>query len=142
MAFMVCLLWETSLHLERSLTPSWSLPAAAIFLDSVQVSVLLLPVVVVLLVCAVNDAAAAAAAAAAGSCQDAGVLQLPRTLLAWEDEQTDPEPAMHLHRGMLPPNHERPDRLRVIITRLRAAGLLGELLLLLLLLSGSAWSCC
>jgi hypothetical protein len=57
-------------------------------------------------------------------------LKLPRTLLAWEDESTaghggGEEPAMHLHRGLLPPNHERPERLSVIEARLRAAGLVG-----------------
>jgi hypothetical protein len=63
--------------------------------------------------------------------QEAGVLKLPRTLLAWEDESAagqigGEEPAMHLHRGLLPPNHERPERLYVIEARLRAAGLMGE----------------
>jgi hypothetical protein len=62
--------------------------------------------------------------------QDAGILQLPTTLLAWEDEEVEPEPAMQLHRGLLPPNHERPERLMAVLARLRAAGLLGELLLL------------
>jgi hypothetical protein len=57
--------------------------------------------------------------------QDAGILQLPTTLLAWEDEEIEPEPAMQLHRGLLPPNHERPERLRTVLARLRAAGLLG-----------------
>ncbi|WIA13662.1 hypothetical protein OEZ85_007224 [Tetradesmus obliquus] len=56
--------------------------------------------------------------------QDAGILQLPTTLLAWEDEELEPEPAMQLHRGLLPPNHERPERLRAVLARLRAAGLL------------------
>jgi hypothetical protein len=58
--------------------------------------------------------------------QDAGILQLPITLLAWEDEELEPEPAMQLHRGLLPPNHERPERLMAVLARLRAAGLLGE----------------
>lgn len=66
--------------------------------------------------------------------QEAGVLRLPRTLLAWEDEPeaaaaqagAGQEPAMHLHRGLLPPSHERPERLRVVEARLRAAGLIGE----------------
>lgn len=58
--------------------------------------------------------------------QDAGILQLPATVLAWEDDQVEAEPAMQLHRAMLPPNHERPERLRVVLARLRAAGLLGE----------------
>lgn len=66
--------------------------------------------------------------------QAAGVLRLPRTLLAWEDEPeaaatqagAGQEPAMHLHRGLLPPSHERPERLRVVEARLRAAGLIGE----------------
>jgi hypothetical protein len=97
-----------------------------------------------------SDAAAAAAAAAAALhstaalsqrieagialqqarqlLQDAGILQLPSTLLAWEDEELEPEPAMQLHRGLLPPNHERPERLRAVLARLRAAGLLGEVL--------------
>jgi hypothetical protein len=66
--------------------------------------------------------------------QEAGILQLPTTLLAWEDEEVEPEPVMQLHRGLLPPNHERPERLMTVLARLRAAGLLGELLLLLLLL--------
>ena len=65
--------------------------------------------------------------------QQAEVLKLPKTLLAWEDESLSAaaaadgqEPAMHLHRGLLPPHHERPERLRVIEARLRAAGLMGE----------------
>lgn len=57
--------------------------------------------------------------------RDAGVVALPRTLLAWEDESTEAEPPMLLHRGLLPPNHERPERLRAVMARLRDAGLLG-----------------
>jgi hypothetical protein len=80
--------------------------------------------------------------------QDAGILQLPTTLLAWEDEDVEPEPAMQLHRGLLPPNHERPERLMAVLARLRAAGLLGELPLLLLFCFGCfvvavlLWVCC
>lgn len=60
--------------------------------------------------------------------QDTGVLKLPKTLLAWEESQNPDgvEPAMHLHRGLLPPNHERPERLAVIEARLTAAGLTGQ----------------
>jgi hypothetical protein len=92
--------------------------------------------------CAVQDDPAANAAAAQQRAaaaallqqarqllQEAGVLKLPKTLLAWEDasaQQEGAEAAMHLHRGLLPPNHERPERLRAIEARLKAAGLIGE----------------
>lgn len=58
--------------------------------------------------------------------KDAGILNLPTTLLAYADDLVDPEPAMQLHRGLLPPNHERPERLKVILARLRTTGILGE----------------
>jgi hypothetical protein len=85
---------------------------------------------------AANAAAAQQRAAAAAllqqarqQLQESGVLKLPKTLLAWEDESSQEEgaeAAMHLHRGLLPPNHERPERLRAIEARLKAAGLIGE----------------
>lgn len=95
------------------------------------------------------SAAAAAAAHAAGGAalrearlllRGAGVAMLPTTLLAWEDDAGEeydgpdaaldggPSPCMARHRGLLPPAHERPERLHAVLARLRGAGLLGTLL--------------
>ena len=77
------------------------------------------------------EARAAAARALREAADAAAAAGLPchpfpaRVLLAWHEDTL-------LHRGMLPPHPERPERLHAALARLRAAGLLG----------GCSWACC